>query len=86
MSKAFVIILSTPFPFRDEIIKYLEEKKSIDTWEYCLPYSIFIKSPLSSKEISSLLREKYGDLNHLIIGVDSDYYGLLPENYWNIFY
>ncbi len=66
------------------LIKYLENESAIDDWEYCLPYSVIVKSNKTSIELSKLLDKKYGKtVTHLITKI-SNYYGRLPDGYWEL--
>jgi hypothetical protein len=70
---------------RDQLIEYLKQNGQIDTWEYCLPYTLFIRTPMTSKQISDLIERKYGEIRHLVVRVPkNDYWGRLPTDYWGI--
>jgi hypothetical protein len=86
MINNYVIILSDVLIDRDELITFLEEKKAITTWEYCLPVTLFVKSALNGKQISDLLEEKYGNTRHYISKISTDdAWGRLPKGFWDFF-
>ena len=86
MDNLYIIILSNAPLNREEIIAQLEKKITLSFWEYCLPATIFIKSPNTAREISDDLDAKNNDSRHLVLEVkDSNYWGRLPKGYWEIF-
>ena len=89
MSKTYIVVfLGTTLDMnteRTELINYLGSQKAIDYWEYCLPYSFFIKSHLSAQQISNLLENKFGHNRHFVARISkNDYGGRLPKDYWGI--
>lgn len=86
MAKTYLIIYAKALN-REEMVSHLESTRAIEYWEYCLPYSIIVRTTLTAKDLSELLEKKYGKLRHFITRVSkNDYHGRLPKEYWDIFY
>jgi hypothetical protein len=83
MNKLFLIVISADMPLdRDKIIASLVEKKQISFWFYCLPYSFFVRSNLTARQLQDSIMG--ADVIHRIfiihIAQGADLSGLIPDN------
>jgi hypothetical protein len=87
MSKSYIILYAYDNNKidRKELVNRLETNGISEYWEFCLPYSVFIKSSKSSQEISQFIEKEFGAINHLVVEVQGNYHGRLPSDYWDIF-
>ena len=70
---------------RDDFLKYWDQIRSNDHWFYRLPFSTFIRTDLTSKEISTLIYNKFGQVAHFVTRVTEDTWGRLSEGTWDNF-
>jgi hypothetical protein len=85
--KLYLVALGSGFN-REEVVKYLETLPSTGTWFYSMPYSFFISSSASARELSDLLKAKFpGDqLRHFVAQVgNGEYQGWMPKDHWDVF-
>jgi len=84
MIKLYVLVLSSAYN-KDEVSKFLDTKPEINFWFSSLPSSIFIKTEISSRAISELIREQFGVELHFITEVSPNYWGSLSKDLWKNF-
>jgi len=72
---------------RDKVIIHLQSKGAISFWFYCMPYSFFVRSNHTARQLQDLITPSFKADNIIIIhiarGVDIS--GLVPENQANLF-
>ena len=84
MTKLYILVFSS-FYDKDEITKFLDTKTEIEFWFSAFPSSIFIKSELTPKAISNIIREQFGIQTHMISEIDSNYWGNMTADLWKHF-
>ena len=81
MTKLYLVVFVSTVN-RSALVKFLENK----FWFYCFPNSIFIKSKLSSKDLSALIESHTGEIRHFITEITPhNKAGRLPSELWQYF-
>lgn len=86
MNKLFIILLPAGMD-RDEVIKHLNNQNAISFWFYHFPYSFYVRSNLTAKQLQDTITYKFPTEKILIIRIDPNvhYSGLVPDNHVDFF-
>lgn len=88
MTNLYLIVLSTDYKV-DDVTAYVEQNNKIEFWFRNLPYSIFVKTKLTSEKLSELLDLKFKRGRHIVVKIGKnsaqDYWGHLPKSHWEYF-
>lgn len=83
---AYLLAYNDAFGDRDSVKQFLDGRPEILNWTYVLPYSFFVVSELSAKDLTQVLHEHRATRNGLarfiVIDVDTDKSGWLPRKTW----
>jgi hypothetical protein len=87
VSKIYFITYFSEKLDRAELIKKLEANEISEYWQYCFTDSVFIKSSMSSRQISDFIEKEFGNIRHLVTEINpTNYHGRLPKGFWDIFH
>ena len=82
MRKAYLLVYSDKNITREQITKFMNESDVIITWRYDMPNSYYFISEESAKDVSMALRESLFEFQHIIVEIEDNYWGWLPNDTW----
>ena len=82
MRKAYLLVYSDKNITREQITKFMNESDVIITWRYDMPNSYYFISEESAKDVSMALRESLFEFRHIIVEIEDNYWGWLPNDTW----
>ena len=66
------------------MVKYVDNVRDIENWYAVFEGTLLIASRISSKQISSIIRQSFPDLKFIVIEIDpKQKAGWLPRSVWN---
>jgi hypothetical protein len=88
MKKIYLLIYSSALGTRDQVKALLDEMPEVISWRYEIPYSFFIISERTKKEIGLVLHERAHDPKQariLVVDItnDTSIYGWISRDTWN---
>jgi len=87
MTATYILSHNSTFATHKEIVEYFRSSNLITTWRKELPYTYFIVSEATAREISIEIRETLGkadDSRFLVAELNKNCEGLLQERSWTI--
>jgi len=88
MNKLFLILIPADVTLdRDKIIASLKAKNQISFWFYSLPYSFFVRSNLTARQLQDSIVASFHPPRIFIIHITpgTDLSGLVPANQLSLF-
>lgn len=84
MRKVYLLVYSDNNITREQITKFMNESDVIITWRYDMPNSYYFISEKMAKDVSIALRKSLFDFRHIIVEIEENYWGLLPNDTWHL--
>ncbi len=85
MIKLYLVVIDSKYD-REKVLSFLDKHPTeITFWFFSLPYSFFLKSELSPKQIFDLIQTEFGENKLFVTEVTSNHYGRLPKDHWEHF-
>lgn len=87
MDKLYLISYSVGYDEKS-LKDFLNGSNYISFWFINLPYSIFVKTSLTSRELYELIAKKFGEdqsSRMIVIEVTHNHWGRLPTDHWKYF-
>ena len=81
MSK-YLLVYSDTLATRQKIVEVLSSMSEVRHWRYDMPYSFYIESSESAKDLLSKIRSLCGDKGRCILVKIDSFYGWLPRQTW----
>lgn len=85
MRHLFLLTYDDEFGTRDQIKAALDQNRLVFTWRYDLPYSFYIVSDATAKELALSIRQSLPNGRCVVTLADQDYWGWNSEDTWYLF-
>ena len=84
MDKTCLIVLGAKYN-REEVVALLNKTQGISHWFYTLPYSIFVNTRLSPKQLCEIIENTLGKHTLFVTEVTQNKWGRLNIELWKSF-
>lgn len=82
--RLYLIVLSADHD-REKVSKFIDTHPQFGYWFFELPYSIFVKSSLTSREIWQIIEAEYGIKSGIVVEITNNHWGRLQKDFWKSF-
>jgi hypothetical protein len=84
MPKTLLVILGAKYN-RDKITNFFDKSQKINHWFFSLPYSIFVTTELTPRQLMELIEKEFGEDRIFVTEITNSCWGRLPEDQWGNF-
>ena len=85
MRRLFIFIYGDEVGTREEVKNAIDANPLIVNWRYDLPYSFYLVSDVSAKELATSIRETLPKGRFVVTVADHEYWGWNSDETWYLF-